>query len=217
MKSILFTLGLLVAFNAQAENLYRCDVQVADKAGHIGLQERVIYLSQNRYSDLQFSAYDTELSLLVKADGKVTGFVDDKKDFILSGSVNGTILFESATAEGNIICDAAKNVEAALYFKPWKAIAVQGDKDLYLDIGAAQEIPNYCYFGDVKAAQNILTASLNIPGLKSVITKDGIVVTTNEQKCVRSIGAYDDYQCLEWKAVTVNRTLSNCDAQADNR
>lgn len=222
MSKVVVLLISLFSVFAQAQSnelFYSCDLTVQSKDSVNLTQERRVYLSNVRYSEINLTSWKTELSLKVDYNGNLDGSVNKQRRFLLTGNSNYGV-FESAYATGTIRCSEGQKEASMLVRKPGTLVK-QTDlsKNLFDRLSYAGSAYLYCFLGKAEAAAEQLQATLAKTVTVKVKDVDTVELSQPEVRCqVRDGVGYPGNagECLKWSAPTVKTyTLSNCNPQND--
>lgn len=208
-KGLLVAASVIVAQAASAENFYECQVSYKNKHDYA----RVLPTANGTLSDVRYGSIElgernlaTVLKIIVLKNGQFEGYVNGQRNFKLSGGVLGGG-FESAQHIGSIFCETAEKSDFAFVRKNSNEII---RSEFPLKTPANYGL--YCLVGSFDRAELALKAK-GLQFVESQVTKAGLAVTVNEQKCKESTGSHvDDYKCHKYGPVTqVTYTLEKCD------
>lgn len=208
--------SVLLAQAAHAENFYNCKIDYsalfANGTKQVSPRANIV-VSDSRTSTIELAdAARTKLTLSVGQNGKLAGSMN-RDYYEITGDVQrGSFFYKfntphlKVTYSGSIECG---NVEKQDF-----AFVRRGSNEIIRQQFPLQTPVNYklyCVIGSVERAESALKASA-VSVVNTQVTKAGLTVTVNEQKCEESSGSYDDYQCHKRGPVKqATYTLEKCD------
>ncbi len=212
---ILASLATTAVYAKDGEQLYPCTFKASLKGESSSSWSKNFYLSNKRSIKASFgSSYKTEIDVRVDNDGKLSGYVNGQRNFVLEGTTEKGN-FESAHAVGTISCGAAQTLNTAYLFKPWNNLHLNdGQFDV---IQNTPQLTNTCYVGsagqalaDYKALYGATAESVDL-----TVKEKSVMVVKKEKVCLQYNGQHpaEGGRCLVWSPIKISKSylIDDCD------